>query len=348
MIATIDYTSIITQAWYSYNPRRIITKIQDVSANVSTNRVFKITFDDSSFIMAKVSNFGKYENFKEDHNIINVMANNLEYPYDLFLSSSLMKNDELFLYKYEDKCIEVWMVFYRVVRIKNKLPKRLDESQIKILGSELAKFHKVCDTMTPVLPKSSKNLQKDIHSLLRRLDKEGNETKFQGYNSLIKHHCELFLQNAETLSFESFPMIPVFVDWNIGNFSVRDNGTFFSRWDYDWFRMSSRILDFYSFSRVVSDIGDKTDFSYTSTQLSEERFILFLQEYHKVFPLCENEIRFMKEAYRFFILNYVINNGKYFFTAEYAKKLQREAYEIHLPQLDTLFNPEVILKALGI
>lgn len=348
MNLAIDYKSIILKGWNEYNPIRKIDTIEDVSANVSTNKVFRILFDDNSNIMVKVSNFGKFENFKEDHTIINVMANNLEYPYDLFLSSSLMKNDELFLYKYEDPAIDIWMVFYRVVRIKNKLPKRLDESQIRILGSELAKFHKVCYTMTPVLPESSKTLQKDIHTLLRRLQKDGSELKFNGYNKLIKEHCDLFLENAEKLELHSFPKIPVFVDWNIGNFSVCDNGTFFSRWDYDWFRMSTRIMDFYSFSRVVSDIGDKTDFSYTSTQLNEDRFILFLKEYHKVFPLTKNEILFMKEAYRFFILNYVINNGKYFFNDAYAKKLQGEAFEIHLPQLDTLFHPDVILEALGI
>jgi len=348
MNQAIDYKSIIIKGWNEYNPIRKIANIEDVSANVSTNKVFRISFTDDSFIMVKVSNFGKFENFKEDHTIINVMANNLEYPYDLFLSSSLMKHDELFLYKYEDPAIDVWMVFYRVVRIKNKLPKRLDESQIKILGSELAKFHKVCDTMIPVLPESSKTLQKDIHSLLRRLQKEGSEIKYNGFNNLIKQHCDLFLENSEKLELHTFPKIPVFVDWNIGNFSVRDNGTFFSRWDYDWFRMSTRIMDFYSFSRVVSDIGDKTDFSYTSTQLNEERFILFLKEYHKVFPLTKNEILFMKEAYRFFILNYVINNGKYFFNEAYAKKLQGEAYKTYLPELDTLFNSDLILKKLNL
>lgn len=347
MIEPIQYHSIISKAWKEYNPKREIASIVDVSANVSTNKVFAVTFIDGNFIMAKVSNFGKFENFKEDHTIINVMANNLEYPYDLFLSSSLMKNDELFLYKYDDSNIDVWLVFYRVVRIKNKLPKRLHEEQIKILGRELAKFHKICDTMTPVLPKSSKNLQKDIHSLLRRLQKEGSDVKFEGNIDLIRKHCSIFLEQYEVLGMDSFSQIPVFVDWNIGNFSVRDNGSFFSRWDYDWFRMSSRILDFYSFSRVVSDIGDKTDFSYTSSQLNEDRFILFLKEYHSVFPLTESEIRFMKEAYRFFILNYVINNGKYFFASSYAKKLQHEAYQMYLPQLDSMCSCERILKELG-
>lgn len=348
MNINIDLLPIIEKGWYSYNPKRRIRKIEDLSVNVSTNKVFRVTFTDKTFVFAKVSNFGKFENFKEDHQIINVLANNLERPYDHFLSSSLMKGNQLYLYRHEDEFIDVWMVFYRAVRMKNKLPKRLDDEQVKSMGRELAKFHKICDEMTPVLPQSSKTLIKDIHQLLRRLEKPDSKIKFVGFNDLIKEHCHIFLENAIKLGYPDFTRIPVFVDWNIGNFSVRDNNSFFSRWDYDWFRMSSRVLDFYSFSRVCSDIGDKTDFSYTFSQLNEPRFIEFLKEYHKVFPLTRNEIYFMKEAYRFFILNYVISNGRFFFNDAYARKLQREAYEKHLPNLDKGFNADLILEALGI
>jgi hypothetical protein len=339
---------IIEKGWYEYNPTRRIRKIEDLSVNVSTNKVFRLTFTDKTFVFAKVSNFGKFENFKEDHEIINVLANNLERPYDHFLSSSLMKENNLYLYRHEDEFIDVWMVFYRAVRVSALLPKRLTDEQVKIMGRELAKFHKVCDEMTPVLPKSSKTLVKDIHHLLRRLEKPESKLKFVGFNELIKEHCHIFLENAEKYGYSACTKIPVFVDWNIGNFSVRDNGTFFSRWDYDWFRMSSRMLDFYSFSRVCSDIGDRTDFSYTFSQLNEPRFLEFLKEYHKVFPLTRNEVYFMREAYRFFILNYVISNGRFFFNEAYARKLQREAYEQHLPNLDKGFDAELILEALGL
>jgi len=348
MIHAIDLLPIIEKGWYEYNPKRRIRKIEDLSVNVSTNNVFRITFTDKTFVFAKVSNFGQYENFKEDHEIINVLANNLERPYDHFLSSSLMKGNNLYLYRHEDEFIDVWMVFYRAVRVNASLPKRLTDEQVHIMGRELAKFHKVCNEMTPVLPKSSKTLVKDIHHLLRRLEKLESKLKFVGFNELIKEHCHIFLENAEKYGYSACTKIPVFVDWNIGNFSVRENGTFFSRWDYDWFRMSSRMLDFYSFSRVCSDIGDKTDFSYTFSQLNEPRFLEFLKEYHKVFPLTHDEVCFMKEAYRFFILNYVISNGRFFFNEAYARKLQREAYEKHLPNLDKGFDAELILEALGL
>jgi len=67
-----------------------------------------------------------------------------------------------------------------------------------------------------------------------------------------------------------------------------------------------------------------------------------------VFPLTEKEIYFIKEAYRFFILNYVIHRGRFFFTKSYAEKLQKEAYEMYLPTLEKQFNPELILESLHI
>ena len=52
--------------------------------------------------------------------------------------------------------------------------------------------------------------------------------------------------------------------------------------------------------------------------------------------------------YRFFILNYVIKNGNYFFSEQYAKKLQAEAIEIYLPSVDRDFDPEKIIDHLKI
>ena len=112
--------------------------------------------------------------------------------------------------------------------------------------------------------------------------------------------------------------------------------------------MSTRMLDFYFFSRVSSSIGDKTVFSYNIDVMKEERFQIFLRAYHKVFPLKEIEIRFLKEAYRFFILTYVIKYGRFFFHEIFANKLQKEALEIHLPTLDDSFDPEPLLKSLDL
>ena len=75
---------------------------------------------------------------------------------------------------------------------------------------------------------------------------------------------------------------------------------------------------------------------------------MFLGEYHKVNPLTADEIRFMREAYRFFILNYVIKDGNFFFSEQYAKKLRAEAFDIYLPSVDRDFDPQKIINYLKI
>ncbi|TFF39590.1 aminoglycoside phosphotransferase/kinase family protein [Mucilaginibacter psychrotolerans] len=342
----MDFSIIIKKAWEGYDASKTIKSVEDISAMVSTNHVFRVTFDDEDIIIAKLSLFGKFEHFKEDHRIIHALSNNLLYPFENLLAKSLLKNNRVYIYHYKHGKEDAWVVFYNPTRIQNRLPKRLDDNLIKKLGQQLGKFHKACCRVKNVLPKSSKTLRTDIYSLQQQL--ETNERDFGSAMQVdfLKYHCDLFLRNRSKYNMHSFDIIPVFIDWNIGNFSVAPNYDLYSRWDYDWFRMSYRVLDFYFFSRVVSDVGDRTVFSYVIGPMMEDRFITFLKEYHKVYPLTADEIRFMKEAYRFFILNYVIKDGKHFFNEQYAKKLQSEAFDVYLPSVDRDFDAEKIIEAL--
>ena len=342
----LDYFQVIRQAWTEFDDRHEIKSIYDVSAHVSTNQVYKISFYNRQPVFAKLSDYGKFENFREDHVIINNLANNLESPYETFLAQSLVKKNELFIYRYHEKGRSAWVVFYNPIRIKYKLPRRLDEKLIRKLGRELARFHIACTNVSNQLPKSSKSLVTDIHQLVRMVDKCGFCDDPQQKDT-IKKHCDIFLGNADKVNYiTEFETIPVFVDWNIGNFSVTADGKFYSRWDYDWFRESSRVMDFYFFSRVVSDVGDRTVFSYLIDTLMEDRFIFFLKEYHRIFPLSEAEVRFIGEVYRFFILNYVIKDGQHFFRQHYSTKLQKEAHEIYFPTIETNYCADKLLKAL--
>ncbi|SDF04094.1 hypothetical protein SAMN05216464_11234 [Mucilaginibacter pineti] len=342
----MDFSNIVKKAWEGYDASKNIRLIEDISAMVSTNHVYRITFDDDDIIIAKLSYFGKFEHFKEDHRIIQTLANNLLYPFENLLARSLLKNNRVYIYHYKHGKTDAWVVFYNPTRILNRLPRRLDDNHIKKLGQQVGKFHKACSRVKNVLPKSSKTLRTDISSLMNSL--ESNEKQFGSAMQVdfLKYHCETFLKNRSKYNMSSFEIIPVFIDWNIGNFSVTPSLELYSRWDYDWFRMSYRVLDFYFFSRVVSDIGDRTVFSYVINTMMEDRFILFLKEYHKVNPLTADEIRFMKEAYRFFILNYVIKDGKFFFSEQYAQKLQSEAFNVYLPSVDRDFDAEKIIEAL--
>ena len=87
-------------------------------------------------------------------------------------------------------------------------------------------------------------------------------------------------------------------------------------------------------------------FTYNIGPLMEDRFFLFLKNYHQIFPLTEIEIHLLKEAYRFFILNYVIKDGRYFFHEIYASKLQLLAYSTYFDSIEKEFDGESLWKAI--
>ena len=343
-----DFTEIVKHAWREFDNRHEIKAVYDVSVHVSTNHVYKISFYNREPVFAKLSDYGKFEDFREDHIIINNLANNLERPYENFLAQSLVKKNELFTYRYHHGNQNAWVVFYNPIKTLHKLPRRLDEKLIRKLGRELAWFHIACTNVSNQLPGASKSLATDINQLMNVVE-SGALQLSEPHKKLVLKQGEIFLENTEKIKYNSnFETIPVFVDWNIGNFSITSDGKLYSRWDYDWFRMATRVMDFYFFSRVVSDAGDRTVFSYLVNPLMEERFLIFLKEYHRIFPLSEPEVKFIKEAYRFFILNYVIKDGPYFFRQVYSSKLMQEAFNMYFPSLDANFREDVILKALKI
>lgn len=342
----VDFSAVIHEAWQAYGEPIPIQDVTDISVRVSTNYVFRVDLNDGRFLFAKVSYFGKYEDFKEDHTIINILAHLLPWPYDHFLSRSLTKDGKLFIQRHKTAALDVWLVFYRPIDLAQKLPRRLDEGLIVKMGKELARFHRACTEISGQLPQASKTLYTDLDHLHTILDTELGQFIHRGHVDAIRHHTHVLRANLDHFEYDALPRIPVFIDWNIGNFSVMPDGAFFSRWDYDWFRMASRLLDFYFFSRVVSDVGDRTVFSYEIYTLLEDRFLIFLKAYHAVYPLTRNEVFLLKEAYRFFILNYVIKDGRYFFHEFYALRLQKEAYEQYLPSIDRDFDVDRILHAL--
>jgi Ser/Thr protein kinase RdoA (MazF antagonist) len=347
-MAFIDFTEIVKQAWKDYDETREIIRIVEISAKVSTNYVYRITFKDESFIIAKLSYFGKFEHFVEDHTIVNALSNNLPAPFENFLARSLMKGNSLYVYRFQNELLDAWVVFYRPIEIKKRLPKRLSDEEIVKLGKQLALFHKACYNTRNTLPSSSKTLKTDIDQLLRELETDYGKYEHRMNRYEIRKQADAFFEGSEKLGAAQFDKIPVFMDWNIGNFSVTEDFNLFSRWDYDWFRVSTRMMDFYFLSRVVSEVGDKTVFSYQIGPLMEDRFILFLKAYHAEYPLTKEEILFMKEAYRFFILNYVIKDGRHFFHEIFATKLMREAYDTYFPSIEKEFNADKILKALDL
>lgn len=348
MYQNIDFIGIIQDAWKDYDSSRAIRTVEDISAKVSTNHVYRIRFEDDDIIIAKLSYFGRYEHFIEDHTIINALANNLHKPFENFLAKSLTKYGQLYVYRHQDSLLDAWVVFYNPIAIHDKPERIQSDEQIKILGADLAKFHKACYTVKNTLPPNYKQANHDIDHLLEILATPEGQFQHRGHVDAIKLQCDLFVTNCDKIGVADMASIPVFVDWNIGNFSIDQNYRFFSRWDYDWFRMSTRMMDFYFFSRVCSAAGDRTVFSYLIDPLMEDRFLIFLKAYHAVYPLTAAEIKILKETYRFFILNYVVKDGRYFFHELYANKLLFEAFETYFPTIDAAFNEDKILRELNL
>ena len=89
-------------------------------------------------------------------------------------------------------------------------------------------------------------------------------------------------------------------------------------------------------------------FSYDLDALLEDGFARFLAAYHEVYSITREELEFVPEAYRFFILNYAVKHGRYFFQDVYASKLEREAVTRYFPQLQQGLDVERLAKACGL
>lgn len=334
-----DVPPVLHEAWTQYEPNDPIVFLRETSAGVSTNRVYYVSLASGRHVFAKVSSYGSYVHFRQDHARINQWIQQLVGTrYGHFLARVLLKNGEVFTYERDG----VWVAFYEEAHRRGVLPRVLNDWQIEYLGREMGAFHQASANVAPGLSATWQSLGSDLALLYDRMQNPVTRAA-DGLSSehaqLVRRHCDLFFANAERLGYHQLLKLPVLIDWNRGNFSVayEERGfKLFSRWDYDWFRIEPRALDFYFFSRVVREEGDQTVFSYTASPLLEPRFFSFLRAYHQVFPLQPAELAFMKEAYRFFLLNYVVRTGQHFFLPEFHQRLAREAVTRYLPELESL------------
>jgi hypothetical protein len=334
-----DVPAVLYEAWTHYDASDPVAYLRETSAGVSTNRVYYVSLQSGRSLFAKVSSYGSYVHFRQDHARIHQWIHQLVGTrYENLLARVLLKNGEVFTYERDG----VWVVFYEEAPRRGVLPRVLSSDQIDMLGREMALFHRASAHAAASLPSTWQSLGSDLALLYDRMQNpvtRAADGMSLEHAQLVRRHCDLFFANAERLGYHGFPKLPILIDWNRGNFSVayEEYGfTLFSRWDYDWFRIEPRGLDFYFFSRVVREEGDQTVFSYTGSPLLEPRFFAFLRAYHATFPLQPAELAFLKEAYRFFLLNYVVRTGQHFFLPEFHQRLAREAVTRYLPELETL------------
>ena len=347
---TAQHLHALRAAWTAYDDGRSIESIVEVSAHVSTNQVYRLGLADGGSVIAKVSSYGSYFLFAEDHDRLYRCTTLLRGTrFDGFLAGVLGRDGRAYTW-YDGS---LWVAFYEEVRRAESLPRTLDESQIQCLAREMAEFHLACAAIASELPPTSNSVKADAIHLLDQLESPFAPRNFNlppEYVGVLHRHTHDFLLELERIRYDEWDRLPVLVDWNLGNFSVasESDGSFrlFSRWDYDWFRIEPRLHDFYFLSRVSSATGDRTQFTYSSHTLVEPRFVRFIEAYHAVNPLSEREVRFLPEAYRFFLLNYVIREGARFFRPDYCERFRRETARVYLPGLERL-DISPLLRAIG-
>lgn len=334
------HRGVVAAAWHDYGDPRGILDVTELSAMVSTNRVYRLTLTDGTWVIAKSSNYGSFFLFAEDHDRLNRVNQLLRGSnYEQFMANAYTRHGEPYIW-YDG---EMWAIFYHYIEARDRLPKILTGPQVARLGGELARFHQACAGIAGQIPPPSKTAKSDAVNLYEMTGAR-NAGEVLGLDQsrvdLVRRHTHRFLMSVYESGYDAWPKIPVLIDWNLGNFSVEfergDTGQFrlFSRWDYDWFRIESRLLDFYFLSRVSSRTGDRTTFTYAPHTLLEPRFRGFLRAYHAQYPLAPEEVLFLKEAYRFFLLNYVVREGRHFFRYDFWQHLLHDAVDVHLPSLD--------------
>ncbi len=348
MSGATTHRQAVDAAWAEYGDRRSIVGSDEVSANVSTNRVYRLHLDDGSTVVSKVSSYGSYFLFVEDHEQLNRCARQLDATRFSGMLADIWSRDGRIFTWYDE---HMWAVFYDDVPRRDSLPRVLDAGQIANLATEMAEFHLACTEIAPSLPSASKTIKSDAIHLLDLLESPFAPRNFDlppEAIAVLWKHTHRFLERLVEVGYDEWQKIPILIDWNLGNFSVDTaaDGRFrlYSRWDYDWFRVEPRLLDFYFLSRVSSSTGDRTRFTYGPHTLVEPSFLAFLKAYRGVFPMTTDEVAFLPEVYRFFILNYVVREGARFFRRDLCTQFRRDAVRSYLPALDVL-DVSPLLKA---
>jgi Ser/Thr protein kinase RdoA (MazF antagonist) len=316
-----------------------LVDVHEISPMVSTNHVYRLTLDGGHHLVAKVASYGSFWLFKEDHDRLHRCRQQLQDTrYANLLADTVTKGGRVFVHRDGG----LWAALYEEVPKRRSLPRVVSAADVRNLAEEMARFHQACREVARLVPPTSTSIKSDVIHLLDLVSDPATVGRFpydQAELAVVRRHAEVFLEQLDVLGYDDWPKVPVLIDWNLGNFSVDYHGDRFrlySRWDYDWFRMDPRALDFYFLSRVSSRTGDRTHFTYGPHTLVEPRFQMFLVAYHRVFPLRPAEVLFIREAYRFFILNYVIRQGFAFFQPDLADRLRREAVLSYLPAAEQL------------
>ena len=167
MSGASSHRQAVDAAWAAYGDDRTIAAADEVSANVSTNRVYRLHLDDGSTVISKVSSYGSYFLFVEDHEQLNRCAGLLHATRFTGMLADIWSREGRIFTWYDQ---HMWAVFYDDVPRRDSLPRILSVKQIANLATEMAEFHLACAEIAPLLPNASKTIKSDAIHLLDLLE----------------------------------------------------------------------------------------------------------------------------------------------------------------------------------
>src|ERR1700712_5939915 len=103
------HVAALDAAWAEYGDPRAVVRVEEVSANVSTNRVYRLHLDDGWTLISKVSSYGSYFLFVEDHDRLSRCARLLDDTrFGGMLADVWLRNGRIYTWYGSN----MWTVFY--------------------------------------------------------------------------------------------------------------------------------------------------------------------------------------------------------------------------------------------
>ncbi|MEZ5216907.1 MAG: hypothetical protein R2715_10070 [Ilumatobacteraceae bacterium] len=199
------HIAALHRAWSEYGDPAQVLEVLEVSANVSTNRVYRLALSDGRHVIAKVSSYGSYFLFAEDHDRLHRVHELLRGTrFGGFLAAVLDRDGRA--YTWYDGTL--WAAFYEEIERRDALPRILDDDQIDTFGREIAEFHLACATAATHIPPTSNTVKGDAITLLDQLSSPFAPRNFDlppEYVGVLWRHTHEFLLELERIRYDEWP-----------------------------------------------------------------------------------------------------------------------------------------------
>ena len=213
-----------SSAWRDYGDPRAIVDVSELSAMVSTNRVYRLTLEDGTHVIVKSSNYGSFFLFAEDHDRL-YRANRLldGGPFGRFLADV-----------YTATASRTSGTTARCGRssTRRSTPRIASREFSPIARSIGSAASWRASTRRASTSRSASRRRRrppsPMPSTCSSRPRPRNAGDHFGLDrsrtDLVRRHTHRFLMAIHESGYDEWPKMPVLIDWNLGNFSVEFDG----------------------------------------------------------------------------------------------------------------------------